>query len=290
MEYEIGNEEIVLLVSSKGAQMMSILHEGIEYLWQGDRRYWEDRAPNLFPYVGRFTKGKYKYHGKEYEMDIHGFAKDSVFDMVEQSENRLVFLLEDSTQTYESYPFHFQFYVAYVLKGNTVEVTYKVRNLSENIMYFGLGGHPGFRVPLEEDLDFSEYYLEFSQICQPDRIGHTPACFLNGQNAPYPLEAGCRIALDHNMFHEDAIVLQNMDSQVTLCSKKGSRKVIVKYPHLPYLGIWHMPHTDAPYVCIEPWTSLPSRQDMIEEISAKTDMVRLPAGESYHNTWSITAV
>ena len=29
-------------------------------------------------------------------------------------------------------------------------------------MYFGLGGHPGFNVPLEAGLSFEDYCLEFS--------------------------------------------------------------------------------------------------------------------------------
>ena len=55
-----------------------------------------------------------------------------------------------------------------------------------------------------------------------------------------------------------------------------------------YLGIWHMPHTDAPYVCIEPWASLPSRQDVVEELSCKSDLIHLAPGAKYENQWSIT--
>ena len=48
-----------------------------------------------------------------------------------------------------------------------------------------------------------------------------------------------------------------------------------------------MPHTDAPYVCIEPWSSLPSRQDVVEELSGKSDLIHLAPGAEYENTWSI---
>ena len=49
----------------------------------------------------------------------------------------------------------------------------------------------------------------------------------------------------------------------------------------------HMPHTDAPYVCIEPWASLPSRQDVVEELSCKSDLIHIAPGAEYENTWSI---
>ncbi len=49
----------------------------------------------------------------------------------------------------------------------------------------------------------------------------------------------------------------------------------------------YWPKTDAPYVCIEPWTSLPSRQDVVEEFSCKSDMIQLEPGKTYENTWAI---
>lgn len=78
-----------------------------------------------------------------------------------------------------------------------------------------------------------------------------------------------------------------MPKQVTFGSHKDPGKNRVTYPDMPYLGIWHMPKTDAPYICIEPWSSLPSRKDVVEELSKQNDLVSLPAGETYVNTWSI---
>lgn len=75
---------------------------------------------------------------------------------------------------------------------------------------------------------------------------------------------------------------------MSLCSEKTGKSVTVAYPQMPYLGIWHMPHTDAPYVCIEPWASLPSRQDVVEELSCKSDLIHLAPGAKYENQWSIT--
>jgi galactose mutarotase-like enzyme len=75
---------------------------------------------------------------------------------------------------------------------------------------------------------------------------------------------------------------------VTLKSDKGKRKVTVSYPELPYLGLWHAPGVEAPYLCIEPWASLPSRQDIIEEFRYKSDLIRLSPGREYVNKWGIT--
>ena len=95
-----------------------------------------------------------------------------------------------------------------------------------------------------------------------------------------------RIPLRHEMFDDDAIVLKDMAREVTL-EADGGCGVRVSFPQMPYLGIWHMPHTDAPYVCIEPWCSLPSRQDEIAEFETQPDLLRSEAGETYRNTWTI---
>lgn len=48
-----------------------------------------------------------------------------------------------------------------------------------------------------------------------------------------------------------------------------------------------MPKTDAPYLCIEPWRSLPSRQDVVEEFDCKSDLVHLAPGGEYQNCWKV---
>ena len=51
--------------------------------------------------------------------------------------------------------------------------------------------------------------------------------------------------------------------------------------------IWHKPKSEAPYVCIEPWSALPSRDGIVEELSCQSDLTGLDAGENYEITWTI---
>lgn len=284
----IQNEHICLTVDTLGAQMMSLHAQGTEYLWQGDPQYWPDRAPTLFPFIGRLTNNSYRFRGKTYPMGIHGFAAASEFSPVEQSSDRLVLSLSSSIVTLVQYPFDFSLEITYQLKGSTVEITYQVRNLDSKTMPFGIGGHPGFRVPLAEGERFDDYLLEFSESCQPDRVGFTPEVFLSGHDEAYPLQDGRSLPLHHELFNEDAVILKNMAREVTLRSNTSSHAVTVSYPQMSYLGIWHWPNTDAPYVCIEPWSSLPARQDVIEEFTCKSDLVQLEPGKIYENRWTIT--
>lgn len=288
MEYQIGNKDLMLTVSDMGAEMISIKYQQKEYLWQGDKKYWMDHAPNLFPYVGRFTNGIYTFKGKEYHMDIHGFAKDSIFQVMDKSSSGISFILKDTPKTYVIYPFHFSFIVNYSISANKIKIKYQIKNQSNEIMYFGVGGHPGFCVPMDDDCSFNDYYLKFETKIRPNRVGHTDDCFLNGSDKEYSLKDNDTIPLCHEMFDDDAIVLSNMADTVTLKADQGRRSVTLSYPQMHFLGIWHAPHTNAPYVCIEPWTSLPSRKGIVEDISCKSDLICINGREEYNNEWSIS--
>ena len=242
------NSRLRLTVDSLGAQMTSLQTlDGREYLWQGDPRYWCDRAPVLFPFVGRLTGNSYRYGGQVYSMGIHGFAAHQDFSCLCPKPNRLVLQLTDNGETREQYPFAFSLNIIYELIDNRVQVTYQVENSGTGILPFGIGGHPGFRVPLEEGEQFDDY-----------------------------------------VFDQDAVILKNMSREVTLRSRLSPHGVQVSYPDMPYLGLWHMPNTDAPYLCIEPWSSLPARQNVVEDFACKSDLIQLGPGKTYINTWSIT--
>lgn len=286
MLYHIENEYLQVIVSDAGAELMSIRSTGgTEYLWQGDAAYWSDRAPNIFPYVARLTNGCYTYQGKTYHLPIHGFAPTAKFTAMQSGKTDLTFLLESNPEFYEMYPFRFRFSIRYHLEENILHVEMKVENLDEKTMYFGLGGHPGINVPLEEALSFEDYFLEFPEAALR-RVEFTPACFLTGNEHPFPLEKG-RLPLTHDLFDEDAIVLKGVPGQVALRSEKGRHSVTLIAPDLPVYGFWHMPKTDAPYICLEPWSSLPSRQDVIEDLETQPDLIRLETAKTYVTTWSL---
>lgn len=146
----------------------------------------------------------------------------------------------------------FAFRVVYELEGNGLSITCEVKNCDEQIMYFGLGAHPGFRVPLRAGKRFEDYRLRFEAPCHPRRIGFTDDCFLDGIDQAFPLEGDQLLPLSHGLFDDDAIVLKEAGRRVTLETTGDPRSVSVEFPGMDYLGLWHMPGTDAPYVCIEP--------------------------------------
>lgn len=285
----IQNDALTVVLDPEGAVLHSVKKDGLEYLWQGDPRYWNRRDANLFPYVGRLTGGKYLLRGKEYSLPIHGFCIGTPFYVTEQTPDSVRFTLEDSGATREQYPFRFVFHVCYTLTGDSVVKTCLVENRDSSEMYFGIGSHPGFRVPLGDEGAFSDWKLVFDQACHPARVDLDPENYrISGTESDFPLEDGVTIPLTHGLFDLDAVVLRDMAKTVTLCSDCSGRSVTVSYPDMNFLGLWHAPKTEAPYVCIEPWVSLPSHSAFVEDLEKQAHLIRLAPGNTYRNTITIT--
>ncbi|MCL2752088.1 MAG: aldose 1-epimerase family protein [Firmicutes bacterium] len=289
MQYELKNDTITAVFDSLGAELRSLKSaDGTEYLWQGDPAYWAGRAPNLFPIVGRLTEGKYTYRGAVYEMNLHGFARKSEFETVEHSAGKIVFALTENEATLASYPFSFRFTVTYGLNGGTLDTIYGVENTGADELIFALGGHPGFNVPIGGEGRFEDWHLQFEPACAAaTELILSPTCYMTEETKPFPLPGG-RLDLEHKLFDNDAIVLADMPKSVALKSGKSKRSVTVRYDGMRYLGLWHKPLSDAPYVCIEPWMSLPAYDGRMDDLQTKRNTVRLEPGGTYTNGFSIS--
>ena len=289
MNYTIKNEQLTVIISSRGAELQSIrTAEGTEYLWQGDPAYWTSHAPNIFPYVARLTDGKYSLHGNEYGFGNHGLVRyeDLVADNI--SDRSITFCLDANEETERKYPFDFRYRIRYKLSGCRLVIQTTVENWGNETMYFAVGGHPGFNVPLWDKGSFEDYYLSFDKTCSPIRLGFTEEIFLSGNDSEYSLQDGRVLPLNHNLFDDDAIILKNTAKSIVLKNTASENSLTMSFDGFDYFGIWHMPHTDAPYICLEPWTSLPSRQGIIEELCEKQDMLKLEHGMDIEKAWFLT--
>lgn len=291
MIYIIENDQLRVKVSSVGAEMQSIrrLDDDTEYLWQGDATYWARRASNLFPVCGRLTGGCYIYNGKKYEMGSHGFARGMEWTVINQKADSITLQLNPTEETLAQYPFRFVLEMTYTLSEESLSVTTIVRNEDDKVLPFAVGGHPGFNVPLVEGDVFENYSLIFDEPCQPEWLDTTPeTCSFTGKIKELPLVDGQRLPLRHSLFDGDAMFLRNTARGVTLASEQSDRRVHLSFPDSPFLGVWHTPNTEAPFVCIEPWVASPSPVGEPEDIMEKADMIHLNPNEGYRNTYVIS--
>ena len=310
MIYTLRNSEMEVQVSSKGGELVSMKDaDQTEYIWIGDATYWKRHAPQLFPCIGRLTNNQYRMDGALHEMGQHGFLRDYELTKVESEEQAgaetvrdaagqagaeaetvtsLHLQLQSDTSTRQLYDRDWTVDIFYSLCGKTLSVRFQVRNCDTRTMRFGYGIHPGFNVPLNPALRFEDYRLDFHEVSTPKQMELTERYTISGDMHDYALAEGRYLPLQHSLFDHDAIILKDMPHTVTLGSQKDEKKVTVTFPDMPYLGIWHAPETDAPFVCIEPWSSLPSTDGVIDEFETKPDFITVEPEETYTNSWSIS--
>lgn len=292
MTVKIENEVLVATFQEKGGELISLQNKetGIEYIWQGDPAFWGRHAPVLFPIVGRLKEDRYQYAGKTYQMTQHGFARDMVFEIVQATAEEVHFELTSSPETKKAYPFDFHLLLTYQLTGSTLEVGYLVKNPSENQeLYFSIGGHPAFNVPLEKGLGFEDYYLSFTP--QKSRV-RLP---LAGAYVDYEKrtlgQTNTNIRLQRQLFEQDALIFETKGGNAfTIESEASPYKVTVAYDNLPFVGIWSPYPKEAPFVCIEPWAGIADTVTAKGELNEKLGINHLAPQEVFTRSYQITVV
>ncbi len=289
MNLIIENDKLKVGVSTLGAELQFITgkNDGFEYLWQGNPEFWKGRATNVFPNCGRLWEGKYTFNKNTYELPCHGFAKLFQFEPVLLTPTKVSLMLASNEETKKVYPFSFNLTIIYSLNNNKLSCQFKVENCDSIVLPFALGGHPGFNLPLQFGLTFSDHYVEFENECSPKKLVLSPTCFYTGKNKRFPLKNNKILPLSHDLFDNDAIFLTDTDKTLTLKSDKTQKNLKISFSEMKYIGFWHNPKTEAPFVCIEPWTGVPGLDGVIEDFSTKGEFIRLPAGENYINGFDI---
>lgn len=285
----IENEYLIVEINETGAELYSIKSKktGIEYLWQGNPEYWKGRSPVLFPICGRLFQGKYVYQGKEYEMPIHGIAKRAEFYSDKISDDEIIFTLTSDEDTKKQYPFDFEFQLKYKLNGNALETTYRVKNNGDKIMPFSFGAHPAFNVPFKSNEKFEDYYIEFDKDVF-DKIIFSDKGLYAGKTEKYYLN-GKKLELKHSLFDDDVFFVIS-DGKVELKSKTNDNILELAFNDMTCLGVWQVPQTDAPFVCIEPWHGLPADDGKMDDLSTKRQMLKLEPSRAYSNTYVIKII
>ena len=287
MNYEIKNEHIKVKIKSFGAELNSLqkIDEDLEYIWQGDSKYWNRHSPILFPIVGRLKNDSYTYQNQKYNMTQHGFARDKEFEVIKNEADFMEFRLKSDEKTLEIYPFSFELYLSYKLEKNSLIVSYKVINKSDDKMLFSIGAHPAFNWTLKEDEKKEDYFLEFENIKQTKRY------FLNDKGLVYDSVdlkiIDNKIALNEELFKNDALVFNDSNIKIlTLKNSNNKNFVKLKFRNFPYLGIWSKP-SGAPFVCIEPWFGVADDENSIQNFEEKKGLISLQKNEIFSCFYSI---
>lgn len=289
MSVTIENNQLIAIIAEHGAELQSLKSKenGIEYIWNGNPEYWGKHAPVLFPIIGALKNDEYRYRGKTYTMSKHGFARDLDFDVLDQEEDKVSFILSSTPETKKNYPFDFALIIHYELGGEGLTIRYEVQNKGEDEMFFSIGGHPAFNVPLEEGLSFEDYYLAFSP--RKSRL----ILPLNGLYIDMDQrtlgQTNTNLALKHEMFSNDAVIYETKGlNAISICSEKSAHSVTLTYKDMPYVGIWSPYPKESPFVCIEPWVGIADTMDASGELVEKLGIQQLAAHEIFQTKYAIT--
>lgn len=282
----LSTSRLSVAVSLVGAELQHIERTDtqLQYLWQGDDAFWNRKAPILFPIVGRLKNDRYRYANQEFSLPQHGFARDAQFEVLEQTSDRVCLVTRANEHTRKVYPFDFELYVTYALHDNRLVVTYGVKNPSNESLYFSIGAHPGFRVPLFDNEVYTDYYLEFDQPATAERwllvdglIDDRAVSFISQQQ---------RVPLSHQLFEPGAVVLKQFGPQkITLGSRNHAHGLHFEFKNYPYLGIWAK--TGAPFVCIEPWHGIADGVNATGELEHKEGIICLPTSQTFECEYSV---
>ncbi len=279
MEYLLRNSELEIRVLSHGAELSGIkdLKTNEEYMWQKDPKFWAKSSPVLFPFVGILKDGRYTYEGKEYKIsNRHGFARDYEHEVSSKGDNFIEFVFSSNEETKKIYPFDFKFYMKYILEGRKLILEYRVENIGDNEMYFSLGAHPAFSMPVGNGVDFSDYYIEFEK--DEEGISKIIENALVLSRKTKKVFEGKIFELNKNSFIDDAVILENTNSKIVyLKSKKNNRKIEFKYDGFRYMAFWNMP--GAEFICFEPWNGITDFDNCSGDLKEKAGIEKIGAGE-----------
>ena len=284
--------ECTAVVDTMGGELVSYRDKnGTEYIWGGDPKYWSGRNPLLFPIVGRLTDNLVNIDGNPYEMPQHGFARHSEFEVVDSKDNIVLLRLRENSTTLAQYPYRFELLVRQELKANGFTTSFTVCNTDDKPIIFCIGAHTAFRVPLLRNERFEDYSVVFQKVENLESAALTSDGRIDPMRTIPGLSNTNTIPLRHELFDVDTLIFGGLRSRnVKLCHNIEGHGVKVDFSSFPILALWSMPHTDAPYLCIEPWMGSAAIDGESGDFADKPYAITLPAGEGIKLGYTVTTL
>ncbi len=285
--FTIESDQLLVQVNPKGAELDQVLHKklNLDYLWNADPAFWPKKSPVLFPIVGTLKDNEYLFNGKAYPLSRHGFAREKEFMLTAQANDSITLTLKQDDSTRKVYPFDFIFSITYSVHKDELHVEYRVINPGTEPLYFSLGGHPAFRLPIDAALSYSDYYIEMEKEEDAGRWQISPAGLIEDHSTPL-LDHSNILPLTHELFFKDAIVFKNLASQsLTLRSDHSEHGLKFSFPGFPFLGIWAVKNAD--FVCIEPWCGIADSVNTNKDFTQKEGIEWLAGDTEFVKDWKV---
>ena len=208
MQTTISNEFLTVTIDTHGAEVVSVKNsKGEELIWQADPAIWDRHSPVLFPWAGRLANGELVHNGKHYSGGQHGFIRD-LEHILKQNNGisaQLMFRADEETKTLR-FPFDFEFTSVFTLDGHTLHHEVHVKNCGDENMRCGIGFHPGFSIPFDENHTTTDYEIRFEQEESPIILDCLPHGLLSGKSF-YQWKNTQAIPLTDTLFDNDSFCI-----------------------------------------------------------------------------------
>ncbi|EAD9018407.1 aldose 1-epimerase family protein [Listeria monocytogenes] len=286
---KLENEVLLVEMKTAGAELTRIFHKdtGLEYLWNADSKFWGRHSPVLFPTVGRLVDDTYLVDGKQYYLGQHGFARDRAFQVIEQTENSVRFELDADEDSLAIYPYKFKLSIIYTIEKNTVAVSYEVENTDNKRIYFSIGAHPAFHLPLTDGTTFEDYYLDFGTEENLETLC-LEGPYRSGEIKKIIDEPARYLPLSYDLFKNDALIFEALkQKEMTIKSDKTPHFVKVSFPEFPFVGVWTA-KPGTPFLCIEPWYGIADGAGESVELRDKAGIEHLEPEAVFASEYEIT--
>jgi galactose mutarotase-like enzyme len=275
----LSNSEIQVQIKHFGAELCAITHNNEEFLWEGTASVWGKHSPILFPIVGSLKNDSYSYNDNAYSLPRHGFARDCMFEIVEETNTKVMMSLKSSEVSKSKYPFDFEFIVTHQIEGKTLHIGFEIYNLNNDIMPFAIGAHPAFALPQNIDnysLEFNNNEALFSNELIDGLVSDKLVAIKTEQN---------KLKLCDALFVNDALIFKQIKSKRVTLLENNSPRLRVNYPDFKSLGIWTKPK--AQFICIEPWLGYADTTTSTGKILEKEGIIMLDPNSIYRCNYQI---
>ncbi|EAF9425388.1 TPA_asm: aldose 1-epimerase family protein [Listeria monocytogenes] len=286
---KLENEVLLVEMKTAGAELTRIFHKdtGLEYLWNADSKFWGRHSSVLFPTVGRLVEDTYLVDGKPYHLGQHGFARDRDFQVIEQTEKSVRFELDADEDSLAVYPYKFKLSIIYTIEKNTVAVSYEVENTDNKRIYFSIGAHPAFNLPLTDGTTFEDYYLDFGTEENLETLC-LEGPYRSGEIKKVVDKPAQYLPLSYDLFKNDALIFEALkQKEMTIKSDKTPHFVKVSFPEFPFVGVWTA-KPGTPFLCIEPWYGIADGAGESVELRDKAGIEHLEPEAVFASEYEIT--
>lgn len=241
----IENKYYKINYNLNGGEMNSLVFKGFEFMHQHDE-FWNGTSPLLFPIVGRLNNNETLISGKKYQMNGHGFLRNSIFKLKEKGQNFVKLNYIYNQETLKMYPYKFNFNVIYKLVDDYIVQKYEITNLDDKIMPFNFGTHPAFNI-FDDIIKHRITFEKEENFISPIVVEDKKILDFKKGNIFKNIK---KLDLNNQLFIDDAVIINNVKSKKVVL--EGPRFMIYyTFSDFESFAVWTK--INSKFICLEAW-------------------------------------